>query len=147
MDEYGTTPFQKQTRSEFDVIYFGYNLQSTYCPELIDQTLTEDETMTKGLAVRKAIAHMIDKNIMLDMLDVEVEVIESPFSNKFGSYVKSDITKYLADHDLAKFYMFKAGHDPSTLLSPGFTPLHVFTAIILLSTTTLLLVRKRNKKK
>ncbi|MCE7745868.1 MAG: hypothetical protein GPJ52_12115, partial [Candidatus Heimdallarchaeota archaeon] len=67
MTDYASAPYQKQTRDEYDVLYFGYNLKSDYCPALIDQTLTEDETMTKGLAVRKAIAHMIDKNIMLDL--------------------------------------------------------------------------------
>ncbi|GAI95505.1 unnamed protein product, partial [marine sediment metagenome] len=60
MTDFDGVTFQKQTRDEYDVTYFGYNLQSDYCPALIDQTLTEDETMTKGLAVRKAIAHMID---------------------------------------------------------------------------------------
>ena len=146
MTEYSSAPYIKQTRDEYDVIYFGYNLQSVYCPELVDLTLTEDETMTKGLAVRKAIAHMIDKNIMLDMLDIDADIIESPLSNKFGTYIKSDITKYLADHDLAKYYMYKAGHDPSTLLNPSFTPLQVFTTIILVSAATLFIIRKRNKK-
>ncbi len=147
MNEYSSTPYQKQTREEYDVIYFGYNLQSTYCPELVDLTLTEDETMTKGLAVRKAIAHMIDKNIMLDMLDIEVEIIESPFSNKFGTYIKSDITKYVASHDLAKYYMYKAGHDPSTLLNPNFSSMQVFVTIILVSAVTMIFARRRNKKK
>jgi ABC-type transport system substrate-binding protein len=147
MTDYDSAPFQKQSRDEFDVIYFGFNLQSTYCPELIDQILTEDETMSKGLAVRRAIAHMIDKNIMFDMLEIEAEIIESPLSNKFGTFVKLDITKYLADHDLAKYYMNKAGFDPSSLLNPSFSPLHVFAAIILLSVTSLFIIRRKGKKK
>ena len=147
MTDYASAPYQKQTRDEYDVTYFGYNLQSDYCPALIDQTLTEDETMTKGLAVRKAIAHMIDKNIMLDLLDIEAEIIETPLSNKFGTFVKSDVTTYPANHDLAKYYMFKAGFDPSSLLNPGFTPLQVFASIIILSVITVSFIRKRNKKK
>jgi len=147
MNEYASAPFLKKTRDEYDVIYFGLNLKSDYCPALIDQTLTEDETMTKGLAVRRAIAHMVDKNIMLDMLDVEVEIIESPLSNKFGTFVKSEITKYAANHDLAKYYMNKAGFDPSTLLNPGFSPLQVFASIIMLSVITVFIIRKRGKKK
>ncbi len=147
MTDYASAPYQKQTRDEYDVLYFGYNLKSDYCPALMDQTLTEDETMTKGLAVRKAIAHMIDKNIMLDLLDVEVEIIETPLSLKFGNYVKSDVTVYTANHDLAKYYMNKAGFDPSTLLNPGLTPLQVFTSIVILSVITVFVIRKRNKKK
>jgi ABC-type transport system substrate-binding protein len=146
MTDYASTPYQKQSRDEFDVIYFGFNLQSTECPELLDQTLTEDETMTRGLAVRKAIAHMIDKNIMFDMLDVDAEIIESPLSNKFGTFVKSDITKYSANHELAKYYMNKAGFDPSTLLNPSYTPLQVFTSIILVSVTSLIIIRRKGKK-
>lgn len=147
MTDFDGVTFQKQTRDEYDVTYFGYNLQSDYCPALIDQTLTEDETMTKGLAVRKAIAHMIDKNIMLDLLDIEVEIIETPLSNKFGTFVKSDVTIYTASHDLAKYYMYKAGFDPSSLLNPGFTPLQVFASIIMLSVITVSIIRKRSKKK
>ncbi len=147
MTDYASAPYQKQTRDEYDVIYFGFNLKSDYCPALIDQTLTEDETMTKGLAVRKAIAHMIDKNIMLDLLDVEVEIIETPLSLKFGTFVKSDVTVYTANHDLAKYYMNKAGFDPSSLLNPGFTPLQVFASIVMLSVITVFATRKRSKKK
>ncbi len=147
MTDFDGVTFQKQTRDEYDVTYFGYNLQSDYCLALIDQTLTEDETMTKGLAVRKAIAHMIDKNIMLDLLDIEVEIIETPLSNKFGTFVKSDVTVYTASHDLAKYYMYKAGFDPSSLLNPGFTPLQVFASIIMLSVITVSIIRKRSKKK
>jgi len=147
MTNYASAPYQKQTRDEYDVLYFGYNLKSDYCPALIDQTLTEDETMTKGLAVRKAIAHMIDKNIMLDLLDVEVEIIETPLSNKFGTFIKSDVTVYTANHDLAKYYMYKAGFDPSTLLNPGFTPLQVFASIVMLSVITVFIISKRRKRK
>ena len=147
MTDYASAPYQKQTRDEYDVIYFGFNLKSDYCPALIDQTLTEDETMTKGIAVRKAIAHMIDKNIMLDLLDVEVEIIETPLSLKFGTFVKSDVTVYTANHDLAKYYMNKAGFDPSTLLNPGFTPLQVFASIVMLSVITVFATRKRSNKK
>ncbi|MHA1585964.1 MAG: ABC transporter substrate-binding protein [Candidatus Heimdallarchaeota archaeon] len=147
MTNYASAPYQKQTRDEYDVLYFGYNLKSDYCPALIDQTLTEDETMTKGLAVRKAIAHMIDKNIMLDLLDVEVEIIETPLSNKFGTFIKSDVTVYTANHDLAKYYMYKAGFDPSTLLNPGFTPLQVFASIVMMSVITVFIISKRRKRK
>ena len=147
MTDYASAPYQKQTRDEYDVVYFGYNLKSDYCPEIIDQTLTEDETMTKGLAVRKAIAHMIDKNIMLDLLDVEAEIIETPLSHKFGTYVKSDVTTYLANHDLAKYYMNKAGFDPLTLLNPSITPMQVFASIVMLSVITVFSIRKRSKKK
>ncbi|MCK5185386.1 MAG: hypothetical protein KAQ95_13835, partial [Candidatus Heimdallarchaeota archaeon] len=147
MTDYASAPYQKQTRDEYDVIYFGFNLKSDYCPALIDQTLTEDETMTKGIAVRKAITHMIDKNIMLDLLDVEVEIIETPLSLKFGTFVKSDVTVYTANHDLAKYYMNKAGFDPSTLLNPGFTPLQVFASIVMLSVITVFATRKRSNKK
>ena len=147
MTDYASAPYQKQTRDEYDVIYFGYNLKSDYCPEIIDQTLTEDETMTKGLAVRKAIAHMIDKNIMLDLLDVEAEIIETPLSDKFGTFVKSDVTTYLANHDLAKYYMNKAGFDPLTLLNPSITLMQVFASIVMLSVITVFSIRKKSKKK
>ena len=85
--------------------------------------------------------------MVASMSDVEAEIIESPSSNKFDTFNKSDITKYLANHDLAKYYMAKAGHDPASLLNPGFTPLQVVAAITLISVTSLFIVRKRIKKK
>ena len=83
-DDYLVAPYQYQTRSDFDVTYIGFNMNSENTPEIWDPTLTEDGTMSKGLAVRKAIAHLIDKTILDAMLDIEIQVIETPLSNAFG---------------------------------------------------------------
>lgn len=144
MDVFLLPPYQKQTRSEFDVTYIGFNLKSLYTPEINDQTLTEDETMSKGLAIRKAIAHMINKITATDLIDIESTIIESPLSNKFGSYIKQDITSYSYNLDLAKQYMLKAGYNPDTFVSPNISFFGTFTIIFLITTATLMV--RKNKK-
>ncbi|NHJ03673.1 MAG: hypothetical protein EAX90_02540 [Candidatus Heimdallarchaeota archaeon] len=144
--DYLVTPYQSQTRSEFDVTYIGFNLQSENTPEIWDPTLTEDGTMSKGLAVRKAIAHLMDKTILDGMLDIEIQICDSPLSNKFGQYVKTDITKYDYNKDKAIEYMTKAGYDPETLRGPGFSALISITSIFILS-TIYGVIGKKNKEK
>jgi len=146
MTDFNVVPYQKQIRSEYDVTYIGFNLQSLFCPEIGEEVLCEDETMTKGLAVRKAIAYMIDKNVIVDLLDSEVDMIDSPFSNKFSSYIKTDIIKYTTNLDQAKLYMLKAGYDPTTLISPGFNGPVAIISLLVVATITLGLKKKKAKK-
>ncbi|NHJ40295.1 MAG: hypothetical protein FK731_09710 [Asgard group archaeon] len=141
---YSRSPYQNKTRSEYDVTYIGFNLKSTLTPEINEQTLTEDETMSKGLAVRKAIAHMINKEQITELIEIESSIIESPLSNKFGIYIKPDITSYIYNLDLAKQYMLKAGYDPATIVTPNISFFEVFGIIFLVSTATLIL--RKNKK-
>jgi len=146
MDELTVSPFQAQTRSEYDVKYLGFNLKSIATPELGDLTLTEDGTMTKGLAVRKAIAHMINKAQIMDMLEIETETIDSPISNKFGPYVYTGITTYSYNLVKAKEYMLKAGFNPETLSNPGYTfPLAFFSIILTTGIISIVAVKKGRK--
>ncbi|NHJ46692.1 MAG: hypothetical protein FK733_02780 [Asgard group archaeon] len=143
MTEYLVAPYQSQTRSNYDVTYLGFNMKSSITPEISNQLLTEDGTMSKGLAVRKAIAHIIDKTIINDLLEVEVNIIESPLSGKFGDYVKSDITTYAFDLDRAKEFMIKAGYDPGTLPTPNISFIGTFVTIIIIATVSLKLGKKK----
>lgn len=146
MTQFNVAPYQKQTRAEYDITYIGFNMQSLFCPEIGEETLCEDETMTKGLAVRKAIAYMVDKITIADQLDAVVSVIDSPFSNKFGYYIKSDITKYTSNLDQAKYYMLKAGYDPATLISSGFDIPMTIASLLVVGAITMCMKKKMTKK-
>ncbi|NHK30559.1 MAG: hypothetical protein FK730_04365 [Asgard group archaeon] len=137
-------PYQIQTRTEYDVTYLGFNLKSIYTPEIKDPTLTEDGTMSKGLAVRKAIAHMTSKDQITNLIEIESSIIESPLSNKFGPYVKTDIKLYDYNLDNAKQFMLKAGHNPDTKVTPNISIFGVFAILLLISTTTFVI--RKNKK-
>ncbi len=136
------TPYQAQTRDEFDVVYIGFNLKSTDTPEISDLTLTEDGTMTKGLAVRKAIAHIFDKTQITGLIQTESHIIDSPFSNKFTSYINPDITKYNYNLEKAKTFMLKAGFDPLTLNNTGFTLPVAFLSTLFLAVLVPIIVKK-----
>ncbi|NHJ87293.1 MAG: hypothetical protein FK734_17650 [Asgard group archaeon] len=137
--------YQHDSRSEYDVSYIGINMKSDFCPELGDQTLTEDSTMSKGAAVRKAISHMIDKSIIKDMLEVDVDVINGPFSSKFSSYNFHNITSYEPNLDKAKEYMLKAGFDPATITSPGFQIGTVLASLFMISVIIIRPITKNRK--
>jgi ABC-type oligopeptide transport system substrate-binding subunit len=145
MDEYLLSPYLPQTRSEYDVVYLGFNLKSTLTNEIADLVLTEDGTMSKGLAVRKAIAHVFNKEVITSLVDIETNPINSPLSDKFGSFIDPNITSYTFDLDQAKAYMTKAGFDPNTLPSANITFIGVFVTISL--TAVLYLIRKKRNSK
>lgn len=141
--DFDVYPYQKKTRNSFDMTYIGFNLKSTSCPEIGDQTLTEDGTMSKGLAVRKAIAHLLNKNDLDDKLEIEIAIAESPLSVRCGSFVKSDIKIYETDLEKAKYFMLKAGYDPNTMPSPGFTTISTIISIFVLTVIVSIYTRKK----
>ncbi|MFW9923149.1 MAG: ABC transporter substrate-binding protein, partial [Candidatus Thorarchaeota archaeon] len=145
-EEYSSSPYTLQTKSEYDISYLGFNLKSLECIQIHDDTLTEDATMSKGLAVRKAIAHLIDKANLENMLDIEIQTIDTPFSNRFSDFIKSDVTKYSFDVELAKEYMLKAGYDPNTLPSPGFSFEITISSILITTSLIFIMSRKKNLK-
>ena len=143
---YDNAPYQKQTRDKFDMTYIGFNLKSIDCPELGDQTLTEDGTMSKGLAVRKALAYLIDKQDIESLLDIELSIAESPISIRFGTLVNTEMIVYDANLETAKEYMLKAGYNPSTIPTPGFGFLLSLTTIFAISVIfSINKVRKQKK--
>ena len=142
--EYNLPIYDKQTRDTFDMTYIGFNLKSSSCTEIGDQTLTEDETMSKGLAVRKAIAYLIDKIDIDNLLDIEISLADSPISSRFGTYVSTDINSYTSDLELAKEYMLKAGYNPSTIPSPSFGITLTLSTLFIIS---VIVIAKQNKHK
>ncbi len=143
---FDVSPYLKKTRNSFDMTYIGFNLKSSSCSEIGDQTLTEDGTMSKGLAVRKAIASLLNKNDFDDKLEIELMLTDSPLSVRFGSFVKSDITTYETNLEKAKEYMLKAGFDPDTMTAPSFTIISSIMSIFILTVIVSLNTRKNNKK-
>jgi len=130
---FNVVPFAINSKSDFTMNYIGFNMVSDYCPDIRDETLTEDGTMSKGLAVRKALAYLIGKNDIIDLIDLDIEKCNSPISNAFGSFVKSDIIRYNQNLDSAKEFMLKAGYDPSTLTNPGYTSFMTITSLFIVA--------------
>ena len=130
---FNVVPFVINSKSDFTMNYIGFNMVSDYCPDIRDETLTEDGTMSKGLAVRKALAYLIGKNDIINLIDLDIVKCNSPISNAFGSFVKSDIISYNQNLDSAKEFMLKAGYDPSTLTNPGYTSFMTITSLFIVA--------------
>ncbi|MHA1504895.1 MAG: ABC transporter substrate-binding protein [Candidatus Heimdallarchaeota archaeon] len=130
---FNVAPYVINSKFDTTMNYIGFNLLSDYCPDIRDETLTEDGTMSKGLAVRTALAYLIGKDTILDLIDLDTEKCNSPISKAFGSFVKTDIISYSQNLETAKVFMRKAGYDPATLTSPGYTTFMTITSLFLVA--------------
>lgn len=144
LEEYTEPPYQAQSLSDRAIMVFGFNLQTTNTPELSDQELCEDGTISKGLAVRKAIAHLVDKQTCADLLEVPSQIIHTPFSNRFSEYISTNVTQYEHDIPTAKEYMMKAGFNPETLTSDSLTFLLAISSLLFLGIIVILRDSKKN---
>ncbi len=141
---FNVVPYVINSKFATTMNYIGFNLLSDFCPDIRDETLTEDGTMSKGLAVRTALAYLIGKDNILDLIDLDTEKCNSPISKAFGSFVKSDIISYSQNLETAKVFMRKAGYDPATLASPGYTTFMTITSLFLVA-IIVHFTRKKNK--
>ncbi|MHA1125002.1 MAG: ABC transporter substrate-binding protein [Candidatus Heimdallarchaeota archaeon] len=132
-DVFNVVPYVINSKSDFTMNYIGFNLYSDYCPNIRDETLTEDGTMSKGLAVRKALAYLIGKDDIINFIDLDIEKTNAPISNAFGPFVKNNIISYAQNLDKAKEFMLKAGYNPTTLKNPGYTTFVTITSLFLVA--------------
>lgn len=141
-----TSPYLYKERSSAKMGFLGFNLRSENCPELGDEILCEDGTMTKGLAVRKAIAHLVDKDTIMDFVAGKQEKTDVPFSNIFNSFIDQNTPTYEYDVEEAKTCMLKAGFNPETHTIDGFYPLLLIGSLIVVATVMLKIIPKIDKK-
>ncbi|TET29045.1 MAG: hypothetical protein E3J70_08080 [Candidatus Heimdallarchaeota archaeon] len=145
-DEFMNDPdFTVQSDLPYCYYFYGFNMRPV---RLIigDRTPAPgDETISKGLAVRKAIAYAIDRIEMNNVIHRgESTIIDTPLYAKMGIWNNPNIIRYNFDIDKAREYMTKAGYDLGwTPTTPGFTMLIAFTSIMAIATITYLIVKKR----
>jgi hypothetical protein len=119
-NDYDQALYQKQSRTSNIVGFIGFNIQSIATPEMGDPVLCEGANISKGLAIRKAMAYLFDKSKIIDLLDIEAQVTHTPFPKLFDDYKDENIQYYKNDLDIAKDYIYLAGFDPSTFKSSSF---------------------------
>lgn len=72
----------------------------------------EDTTITKGLALRKAICYAIDREEINNIVHRgEYSIINHPIYERMGIWCKPDIITYDHDLEMAKYYMRLAGYN------------------------------------
>jgi ABC-type transport system substrate-binding protein len=137
----------KDVQSDLAYFYnwFGFNMRPARV-EMGDTTPTDlDPTMTKGLALRKAIAYAIDRVEINDVLhNSENFICDWPIYPKLGIWNNPNIIRYNHDLDKAREYMTRAGYDLGwTPVTPGFTMIITISSLMLVASAAALIIKRR----
>jgi len=110
-DEMMTNPnFIIQSDTTYSFGFYGYNMRETR-PEVGNRELsTIDPTITKGLALRKAMSYVVDRQEINEVIHRgEYTITNWPIYPKMSIWCNPNIIKYNHDLDKAREYMAKAG--------------------------------------
>jgi len=104
-----------QTKLEDSFMFFAFNMRESR-PRIGDSSpCKSDPTISKGLAIRKAISHALNKTDMSKQYHSGAYTPNYwPMGETIGIWRNPDITKYDFDLDQAKYFMQLAGYPEST---------------------------------
>jgi peptide/nickel transport system substrate-binding protein len=143
-DAYVLDPnFNVQSDTTFSYGFYGYNMREVR-PEMGDRTASDlDPTITKGLALRKAISYSVDRDEINDVIHRgEYTITDWPIYPKMGIWCNPNIIRYNHDLDKAREFMTKAGYDLGwTPETPGFTM--IITISSLMAVAAAIIIKKR----
>jgi len=132
-----------QSDTLFNYGFYGYNMRESRL-QVGDRTPSEiDPTITKGLALRKAMNYAIDRNEINEVVhNGEWIITDWPIYPKMGIWCNPNIIRYNFDLDKAREYMAKAGFG-TTEDTPGFSLLITLSSIMLVATVAGIIVKKK----
>ena len=115
---YNDTNFRIQIIPHNNMNFIGFNMRENRNPLGSRELCPNDNTMTKGLAIRKAICYAIDKEKINNIqYDGERRIIYWPIYEKLGIWCNPNIIKYDYNFTKACELMAKAGY-----YLPGYSP-------------------------
>jgi len=150
---YTNTNFSIQIIPQNSMVFLGFNMRVARGPIGSRELCPNDELMTKGLAIRKAICYAIDREEINNQFhDGEYRIIHWPIYESLGRWCNPNIIHY--DHNLIKAYemMEKAGYDipyyPIPEFGKSYTIGYNITLIALFacSTVYILYLLKKSRK-
>ena len=110
--------FKIQSIPNFAMTFMGFNMRENRGPIGSRELCPNDESMTIGLAIRKAICYAIDKEKINNIqYDGERRIIYWPIYEKLGIWCNPNIIKYDYNFTKACELMAKAGY-----YLPGYSP-------------------------
>jgi ABC-type transport system substrate-binding protein len=120
-DDYTADPdFDVQSDTTFYFGFFGYNMRPVRPVIGSAAAAPNDPSITKGLAVRKAISYALDRVEINNVIHRgEYTLTDHPIYLKMGIWCNPNIIRYNHDLDKAREYMTKAGY-VITDTGPGF---------------------------
>ncbi|RLI65100.1 MAG: hypothetical protein DRO67_03125 [Candidatus Asgardarchaeum californiense] len=103
--------FNVQSKLVQQMEFLAFNLREERTIIGNREPCDEDPSLTKGLAVRKAIAYAINKEEINRMVFFgEEEISHYPIYATMGIWLNPNIIRYSHDYSLAKEYLSKAGY-------------------------------------
>ncbi|MEA2065665.1 MAG: ABC transporter substrate-binding protein [Thermotogota bacterium] len=149
-DAYLADPdFEIQSDTTFYFGFFGYNMRESREYIGSRDPCPNDESLTIGLAVRKAISYAIDRYEINDVIHRgEYTISDHPIYKKQGVWCNPNIIRYDHNLDLAREYMEKAGFSftseiPTTSVTPGFGFWVTLASMLAVSTATFVIYKRR----
>lgn len=150
---YLSDPTKKlQEDTQFYFGFFGYNMREVR-PDIGNRDACPgDPTISKGLAIRKAISYALDRVEINNVVHQgEYTITDHPIYLKMGIWCNPNIIRYNHDLDKAKEYMIKAGYTfptvtiptITTTTTPGFGLWMALASIIALATTSIVVLKRR----
>lgn len=151
--QYISDPTKKiQSDTQFYFGFFGYNMREVR-PDIGNRDACPgDPTISKGLAIRKAISYALDRVEINNVVHQgEYTITDHPIYLKMGIWCNPNIIRYNHDLDKAKEYMIKAGYTfptatiptYTTTTAPGFGLWMALASIVALATTSIVVLKRR----
>jgi ABC-type transport system substrate-binding protein len=145
-DEFIADPdFDVQSDTTFYFGFFGYNMREVR-PEIGNRDPCDDDpSISKGLAVRKAISYALDRVEINNVIHRgEYTITDHPIYLKQGIWCNPNIIRYNHDLDKAREYMALAGYEiTETTTTPGFGLWIAFASIMAVASATFIIIKKR----
>lgn len=139
------TDFSVQSKYRNQMTIFGYNLDNSRPWVASSDPCPNDPTITKGLAIRKAISYAINRSALLQYLDeIEWAIHDYPIYPNMGVWLNQDIIRYNFDLEKARFYLEQAGFNFSTTTQNS--KYIIFPGIFLSTIATLISRLEKSRK-
>jgi len=137
--------FAIQSDTTMSYGFYGYNMREVR-PEMGNREDSDiDPTISKGLALRKAISYAVDRVEINNVIHRgEYTLTDWPIYPKMGIWCNPNIIRYNHDLDKAREFMTKAGYDLGWVQStPGYTLIITITSLMTVASVALVIVKKR----
>lgn len=110
-DEYTQSPdFEVQSSFLANLLFYGYNMRKDRANIGSWEPCESDPSITKGLAIRKAISYALDRYEINNVLfRGEYDVTDYPIYEALGKWCNPNIIRYNHDLEKAREYMALAG--------------------------------------
>ncbi|HUU78584.1 MAG TPA: ABC transporter substrate-binding protein [candidate division Zixibacteria bacterium] len=138
--------FEVQNDTQFFFGFFGYNMRPVRPVIGNPNAAPGDDTMTIGLAIRKAISYALDRVEINNVIHRgEYTITDHPIYLKMGIWCNPNIIRYNHDLDKARLYMEIAGYVvvEETTTTPGFGVIVAISSLIFVAIPSTIYFKKR----